>query len=105
LNIKLKLIKETVNKFVPLIRRITPKKKANHKVSHTTVELCGKMEELILQFQRDGDIIPIDDNFLNLLRAVRDAVVYVCEEDNFYRSMLETFYTLVYLKKRMEIEI
>lgn len=103
-DLKLRLVKATVNRFVPLIKKVTPRREATHFVSRVSHDAACEILKMVSYFKEEGKIIPIDDNFLNLVEAVRDAVVYVCEEDNFYRSMLEVFYSYIYMRKKQELE-
>jgi hypothetical protein len=101
--IKLHLLKQIINGLAPQLPKIiggdardrfdSPSQPA----SELTQRVFKRMEHALTYEQKEG-LLPTsrDTNMANLLRAMERSLIFVSEEDNYYRAWMAYFYLVIW---------
>lgn len=101
--IRLRIIKAAINRFIPHLLKLVPREDPLNTASRITDDVYKELQPFILSM-RDDDIVPVDDNIVQLSEATRNALVYISNHDNFYEKLLEIAYSFVYFHRKEELE-
>jgi hypothetical protein len=83
---KMVFLKNTINLVTPRIRRMTEGVQAKT----PQAELISRVWARVMSVWEKDNVIELygDNNFQNLLLAVRDALIFLCENDRYYKRWL-----------------
>ena len=96
--LKLILAKKILNYTVPRLNRLIPTRKPRCIVSKIIDKSFLDITSMLREGQRDKSK-PLfgDDNFITLIKATRRTLLFMAEEDPYYRIWLEIFLLTLYL--------
>ena len=97
-HLKLHLAKQVINYTVPRLKRLIPLRKPRCVVSKIIDNSFRDITRMLYEGKKDKSK-PLfgDDNFIRLLTATRRTLVFMAEEDPYYRMWLEILLLSLYL--------
>ena len=103
MNIRLCIAKNILNRAAKLLLRIFPEcQTATTEITTATTRAFDRIIRLA-KFQKQQVAALDDENFIVLLKTLRNALVYLAENDDYYRGWLE-YAALVFSQEFQRIE-
>lgn len=85
-DVKMVFLKNTINLVTPRIRRMAEGVEAKTPQAELISRVWARVMSVL---EKDSSVVVYgDNNFRNLLLAVRDALIFLCENDRYYKRWL-----------------
>lgn len=97
--LKLRFIKKFINATAKSLLHHAPEREPTGDTTKLIDRVAKAQLELVEAMRMTG-VCPVDENIGNLIEAVRRAIIYIAEEDHFYRSQLESLIEFIYLERK-----
>jgi len=86
LEFKMRLVKKAINRLVPRLLRLVSEVEATTPQSRLLLRVWARLEEVLDREQETKCFH--DNNFRDLLQAIKRALVFLCEKDKYYKRWL-----------------
>lgn len=94
-HLKLHLAKQIINYTVPRLNKLVPDRTPSYPISQIVDRVFKAFEGMIEDQEKHG---PINDkNFRKLVKTLRRTLVFIAEEDIYYRGWLHILFLVLYL--------
>lgn len=100
-HLKLHLAKAMINYTVPRLNRLVPDRKPDYPISKIVDRTFTAFEAMIKDQEKHG---PINDrNFRNLVKTLRRTLIFISEEDIYYRGWLHILFLVLYMEVKANL--
>jgi len=100
-HLKLHLAKQIINYTAPRLNKLVPDRTPDYPISKIVDRTFKAFEAMVKDQKKHGPIN--DNNFFRLVQTLRRTLVFIAEEDIYYRGWLHILFLILYLEVKTNL--